>query len=333
MKKLTLLSLLILASDMLLAQGTGINTASPDPSAALEVAGTDKGVLFPQVFLTSVVDNTTIPSPATSLLVFNTNANLPKGTGFYFNANTPAQPSWKRLSEWQLPINKTFFNSGTAFQIENYQGGVDAIAIKGYAAGIGTGIQATSEKGIALMVHGKMQIFGNGQLPLAGKVLTSSPNGYATWEGAVAFNARGVKGGGSEKIGAAWSKIPFANEEYDLQNNYTNADEAGHSTFTAPVKGIYHFNVVVSWKEEVGEPDTDHETWLALKKKSAGIESDLIVARNFLPGGNEATISAEVQLESGDQVNVHFHQAGYDYLYLRTEPESANFNGKLVVTL
>lgn len=54
-----------------------IGTISPDPSAILElnvnglVSGSKKGFLAPQVALTSRTDNTTIPTPATGLMVYN----------------------------------------------------------------------------------------------------------------------------------------------------------------------------------------------------------------------------------------------------------------------
>jgi hypothetical protein len=55
----------------------------------------NKGLLIPRVSLQSNVDITTIPSPATSLLVYNSNANMTNGgVGFYF---------WNG-SEWQLSV-------------------------------------------------------------------------------------------------------------------------------------------------------------------------------------------------------------------------------------
>jgi hypothetical protein len=53
----------------------GINTtgAAPDNSAMLDVKATDKGLLLPRVSLTGPTDVTTVPSPTTSLIVFNTN--------------------------------------------------------------------------------------------------------------------------------------------------------------------------------------------------------------------------------------------------------------------
>ncbi|MCX7607439.1 MAG: hypothetical protein N2170_09310 [Bacteroidia bacterium] len=76
------------------AQGVGIGTATPDASARLEVAASDRGVLIPRVSLTSPTDGVTIPAPATSLLVYNTNASMPQGVGYYYNAGTPAAPRW-----------------------------------------------------------------------------------------------------------------------------------------------------------------------------------------------------------------------------------------------
>ncbi|MCL7762812.1 hypothetical protein MPF19_05240 [Polaribacter sp. Z014] len=50
----------------------GINTTTLDPSAILDVTSIDKGVLVPRINLTSTLDITTITSPLTSLLIFNT---------------------------------------------------------------------------------------------------------------------------------------------------------------------------------------------------------------------------------------------------------------------
>jgi hypothetical protein len=53
----------------LTAQNVGINTTTPDASAALEVAATNKGLLVPRM---TTVQRTAIASPATGLLVFDT---------------------------------------------------------------------------------------------------------------------------------------------------------------------------------------------------------------------------------------------------------------------
>ena len=70
----------------LLSQNVGINTTGTPAhaSAGLDVDFTDKGVLIPRVALTSNVDVATIPAPATSLLVYNTNAAMVNGDGLGF---------------------------------------------------------------------------------------------------------------------------------------------------------------------------------------------------------------------------------------------------------
>lgn len=85
-------------------QNVGINTtgASPDVSAMLDVVSSSKGLLLPRVALVSTTDAVTISNPATSLLVFNTNASITgvgaDSTGYYYNAGTSGSPFWTKLS-------------------------------------------------------------------------------------------------------------------------------------------------------------------------------------------------------------------------------------------
>ncbi len=71
MKNLTL-SLALLTSTIATAQNVGINNTTPHPSAILDIASTNKGLLIPRLALTSVSDVITIPAPLTSLMVYNT---------------------------------------------------------------------------------------------------------------------------------------------------------------------------------------------------------------------------------------------------------------------
>lgn len=73
----------LLFTQVILAQ-TGIGTTSPHTSAKLEVAATDKGFLPPRVTLTSSSDATTIPTPATGLLIYNTGTNAGLAAGYYY---------------------------------------------------------------------------------------------------------------------------------------------------------------------------------------------------------------------------------------------------------
>jgi hypothetical protein len=74
----------------------GINddNSSPNASAMLDVHSTSKGLLIPRISLTSTTDVETIPTPATSLLVYNTATNGDVTPGYYYwNGST----NWLRL--------------------------------------------------------------------------------------------------------------------------------------------------------------------------------------------------------------------------------------------
>ena len=71
MKRNLLFTLIFLAHISIQAQ-VGINTTTIDNSAMLELKSSNKGLLLPKVKLLSKHDVTTIPNPATGLVVFNT---------------------------------------------------------------------------------------------------------------------------------------------------------------------------------------------------------------------------------------------------------------------
>jgi len=70
------------------AQSLSINTtgATANPSSILDVSSTNKGMLIPRISLVNINDVATIASPATSLIVYNTNAAMVggSGTGYYY---------------------------------------------------------------------------------------------------------------------------------------------------------------------------------------------------------------------------------------------------------
>lgn len=98
------LFLIFIFSSQLFSQNVAINTTgnAPDVSAMLDIVSSTKGLLLPRVSLTSTTDATTIATPATSLLVYNTNAGLTgdnaDGVGYYYNAGTSGSPSWTKLA-------------------------------------------------------------------------------------------------------------------------------------------------------------------------------------------------------------------------------------------
>jgi Chaperone of endosialidase len=84
MKKIIFVFAIIIQSFFANAQNVGIGTIAPHPSARLEVAASDKGMLIPRVKLKSDSDNVTIPNPAKSLLVFNSRDTANVVSGYYY---------------------------------------------------------------------------------------------------------------------------------------------------------------------------------------------------------------------------------------------------------
>lgn len=132
MKKILVISILLIAGKSLFSQNVGINTsgAVADPSSLLDVDATNKGILVPRVALTNITDAVTITTPATSLLVYNTATagGVPNNVvpGYYYNSGTSGAPVWARLatgngSAWQL-----LGNAGTV-AATNFLGTTDAI--------------------------------------------------------------------------------------------------------------------------------------------------------------------------------------------------------------
>ncbi len=91
--------LVMLISTTITAQNVGINStgSAPNNSAGLDVDFTNKGLLIPRIALTSATDAATIPSPAPSLLVYNTGSGGLSPAGYYYNAGTSASPNWVPL--------------------------------------------------------------------------------------------------------------------------------------------------------------------------------------------------------------------------------------------
>lgn len=87
LKAICILQFTICNLHFAISQNVGINPtgAVPNASAGLDVNFTNKGLLIPRVSLTSNVDVATIPSPAISLLVYNTNAAMASGgIGYWY---------------------------------------------------------------------------------------------------------------------------------------------------------------------------------------------------------------------------------------------------------
>lgn len=104
MKKCTLLLLLLFFENNLQAQ-IGINTVTPNPSSVLDVVGSNKGILIPRIALTGNSDTTTIPSPANSLMIYNTAAVNGVLPGYYYWSASAGR--WTKVLDDLTPIVMT----------------------------------------------------------------------------------------------------------------------------------------------------------------------------------------------------------------------------------
>jgi len=118
------------------AQNVGINTsgATPKASALLDLntgntftSPNGKGLLIPNVALSSSIDATTINTPAYSLLVYNTGTNAGFPTpGYYYNANpVVGSATWTALGGGSSTGWLTTGNAGTT-PGTNFLGTTDA---------------------------------------------------------------------------------------------------------------------------------------------------------------------------------------------------------------
>lgn len=109
-KKMILWSLCFIGITSLHAQ-VGINTSSPNISAALDIESTNKGILIPRL---TTVQKTAIVTPAEGLLIYDTTLKC-----IAQNAGTTTSPAWVCLSA--KDAQNSFFYMPTI--------GVDASAV------------------------------------------------------------------------------------------------------------------------------------------------------------------------------------------------------------
>jgi hypothetical protein len=134
MKHYVLLAAFIFFSQLARSQSVGVGTTTPDNSAQLDITSTTKGVLVPRMNSSQI---SLIPSPATGLMVYQTNGI----TGFYYNSGNPASPVWKRVGDTQYPTspfnNQSYYIAGV--QPFVVPAGVTAIYFEILSGGGGSG--------------------------------------------------------------------------------------------------------------------------------------------------------------------------------------------------
>lgn len=177
-------SLAVGLGSLAMAQSVGVGTASPAASAILDVSSSSKGTLLPRVALTSSTDQTTIPSPATGLVVFNTGTAGLNSAGFVYWSGT----EWRMLTSAStaapsatLDCPAASIDPSTLVAGTPYAGylRVPYTAGNGGKFPAGTAIASSGNTGLnANLLDGTLN-YGSGTLvyQLSGTPLLSNPNG------------------------------------------------------------------------------------------------------------------------------------------------------------
>lgn len=133
------------------SQNVGISAGGEptDNSAGLDISFQDKGLLIPRVLLASTTDVVTIVAPATSLLVYNTNADMVNGSiGYWYwngaiwtkllNGNsTPA--AWSLAGNAGTAVGTNFLGTTDAQDFAIYTNNAERIRVQSTGnVGVGT---------------------------------------------------------------------------------------------------------------------------------------------------------------------------------------------------
>jgi len=149
----------------------GIGTNSPNASAKLDITATNKGLLPPRVALTGTLDVSTIASPATALLVYNTATAGTSPTNvipgyYYYNGS-----NWVNLIT-TATSGVPYTGATTAVNLGAYD-----LTVNGLTVGLGAGSISTNA------VHGQGSLHvntsGNNNAAIGYQSLYANTTGYA----------------------------------------------------------------------------------------------------------------------------------------------------------
>ena len=116
-----LITLICIFSSTQLTAQTGIGTTTPHASAKLEISSNNKGFLPPRITLTGTNDITTIASPATGLVIYNTatSGTTPNNVipGFYYYDGL----------KWNQLVDQSSLNSFSGFNPNYAQSNASAV--------------------------------------------------------------------------------------------------------------------------------------------------------------------------------------------------------------
>ena len=207
----------------------------------------------------------------------------------------------------------------------------------------GTALYGNSASGYGLEVVGKIKFSGGNTNPSAGAVLTSDAVGNAVWKNnKIAFMVTGVNPSLASFPTQTNTTVHLINEVYDYGNNYnvysgSSAPSFGHSTFVAPVSGLYHFDAMISLRGFSDDPLLYPIITIVVQRGAsllAGAQAEFSPFIRDSYGQNfcQAIISKDVRVLSGDIVYLRVrHQSEQSAMLWISEGSPAPyFGGHLV---
>jgi hypothetical protein len=362
-----LITVIFFLSTISNGQGVAINTdnTTADASAVLDVKSNTKGMLVPRM---TTAQRTAIVAPAKGLLVFDNTI----GSFWFYNGS-----AWAAVgggAAFTLPYKDDVVTISTLFEANNAGTGIgikgtsllnhgvvgttasaSSAGIRGDATGTNSaGVRGSSSSatgvgvdafntggGLALNVYGNLKIAGGGTNPGLGKTLTSDASGLASWKARrVAFRVVNTKLAGKDVLAnAQWGRLYPAVKDYDYGSTFNMADGgADESTFTAPVTGVYHFNVSVAFGQLYVNGNSTEFTEVAMRimLKKNGVIYTASFFQNINPNGDPESMtisgSDDLKLNATDKVWVEVLQKNNNsqYMYVMDSNQVTIFSGHLV---
>jgi hypothetical protein len=195
------------------------NGSAPDNSAMLDVKSTTKGALLPRM---TMAQRNAILTPATSLMIYQTDV----APGYYYNAGTPASPSWLLVGgDLTLPYGGIISIDTIAFKVTNTSSGDVCRAI------VGT---VTTTTGNASGVMGEsFAFFGRG---VSGFARSSTGVNIGVKGTSVSSEGAGVVGLASSNSGVCYGirGISYSSSGIGV---YGNGSETGIASYSGYFEG------------------------------------------------------------------------------------------------
>ena len=299
----------------------------PDASAILDIKSTTKGVLFPRM---TTAQRNLLPNMA-GLTVFDVTLG-----SLMVNSGTKWEPGGI-----SLPYTGTLFTNSTIPIFKVLSSGTNAYSIMGETAtnGIGvygktstgTGILGYAESGTAgyfqsglstgtaLSIIGKMN--SNGSTGTNGSVLSINTSGNPTWQEPVAFAVNDLGAADLSVLHNTDTKFVFAAEEYDLGGDFNLAT----SEFTAPAKGVYHFDAFAYWNGH-----TNGTGYVAISIMKNGALYATTREPAIINEGVSNNIGINVLLNVGDKITCQGYQNSGVAQSIFQDGRTVKFSGYLV---